>query len=170
MELVDGTLALWDTAGGRTTNLARLPTPARPYEASRIFVPPGGLALSGNRVAVLVLGDNLQTWSLIVFDITTGAGSVVSQSASPYGVTMKGDLLIWADNVGEQANKLIGASERKSMDTDLEAYSFATGNFYRLFPEPGQQGYPDFDGERLVWQDSILGGNDIFTIKLPQGL
>ena len=44
------------------------------------------------------------------------------------------------------------------------------GQIYDLLPLPGQQGYPALSGDRLVWQDSIHGDDDVFTATLPDGL
>jgi hypothetical protein len=37
-----------------------------------------------------------------------------------------------------------------------------------LLRNRGQQGFPALSGDRLVWQETGLGGDDIFTVKLPE--
>lgn len=166
--LDDGRLGVWDaSAGGQPKLLGALP---RPRQRLPFLVQPGGIAISGNRVAALALNGSIEKWAVVVFAIDSGAGSIVSDHASPFGLAMKGDHLVWADSVGQQTSKVTTATGARVTDTDIELYSFATDTFYRLFPERGQQGYPSFDGDRVAWQDSVLGGNDIFTVRLPAGL
>jgi hypothetical protein len=55
-------------------------------------------------------------------------------------------------------------------DTELYLLSLGTGKIYNLFATPGQQGFPSISGRQLVWQDSILGGDDVFTAAVPGGL
>lgn len=165
-QLVDGTLGVWDPERDQETVISTLPTPRRPFPG---LVAPGGLAISGERVAVIAFAGSVNDWALLVFD-RSGFGSLISDRASPFGVAIRGDLVIWADNTGLQSGRVSSATGSEVVDTDIEAYSFATDTFYRVFPLRGQQGFPSFDGTRLAWQDSALGGNDIFTVQLPEGL
>ena len=48
--------------------------------------------------------------------------------------------------------------------------SLNTGRIYDVLPGVGQQGFPALSGNRLVWQDAVFGGDDIFTAELPPGL
>jgi hypothetical protein len=170
--LDDGTLGLWDAQSGQNKVLYTVGTIKIARLLSRgILIPAGGVALSGDHVAVLSFpGDDPHIWNLLSFNISDGKGFLVSDKAGPLGLTLKNNLLIWAEIVGPQGQKIEAASGFMSNDTDLEAYSYNTDTFYRVLPERGQQGFPSFDGDRLVWQDSALGGNDIFTARLPAGL
>jgi hypothetical protein len=106
------------------------------------------------------------TYAATVFG---SSGAVqVSAKAAPFGSAMNEDYAIWAEGVGALPDKV--AEGRSLPDTDLYLYSFETGTIYNLVPETGQQGYPALSGDRLVWQDAVYGGNDIFTATLPSGL
>ena len=164
--LVDGTLGLWDAETGEAKSLATLPALKKQLPFP---VPPGGLAMSNGRIAAIVFNGSISDWALVVFDLD-GNGAIVSDKASPFGVTMNGDMLIWAENVGLESGKVASSSGTEILDTDIEGYSFRTNTFYRIFPLRGQQGFPSFDGDRLARQDSALGGNDIFTVRLPPNL
>ena len=55
-------------------------------------------------------------------------------------------------------------------DTDLMLFSPATGTTVPVTASHGQQGYPELSGDRLVWQESGYGGDDVFTTTLKPGL
>lgn len=97
---------------------------------------------------------------------------VLSENAQPFGAAINPDYSVFVEVVDTlgggvaEANDVVGAFP----DTDLYLYSHQTGAVYDLLPQPGQQGFPALSGSRLVWQDSVYGGDDILTATIPPGL
>ena len=114
------------------------------------------LALDDSQVAVLFDGS--------------GGTTQLTESAVPYGSALNGDYAIWPEAVGALGGGVAADSGRGTVDTDLYLYSLKTGTIYNLLDERGQQGFPAVSGDRLVWQDSVFGGDDIMTAELPPGL
>ncbi len=103
-----------------------------------------------------------------LFDASGGAVQL-SGAAARFGAAINEDYAVWPQAVGELGG---GVSEELGgvTDTDLYLYSFETGTIYNLLAQTGQQGYPAISGDRIVWQDTVFGGNDILTATLPPGL
>ncbi len=121
------------------------------------------VAAYGERVLAV---DDANTTT--VFD-TSGLALQVSDSAITYGAAMNGDYAVWTEGVGDLTGP-VADSYGGSFDSDLYLYSFETGTIYNLLAQTGQQGYPAISGDRIVWQDTVFGGNDILTATLPPGL
>jgi hypothetical protein len=107
-------------------------------------------------------------------DLDAGTVTTLSQNATGHGAAVSAGYALWTevsgDLGGEPAADMIEGG-RAMPDTTLYLYSFATGITYDVLPGvPGQQGYPAIAGDRLVWQDSVVGADDIYTGLLPQGL
>lgn len=98
-----------------------------------------------------------------------GASVAVSGAAGMFGAAMNDEYAVWSEQTGQLTG---GLAEIYTglLDTDLYLYSFRTGTIYNLLAQTGQQGYPSISGDRLVWQDTVFGNNDIFTAPLPSGL
>lgn len=96
----------------------------------------------------------------------------LSDGAVPFGAAVSADHAVWPEQVGTLDGALAAAyaDTDLAIDTDLFGYSFGTGHIYDLLPLEGQQGYPALSGNRLVWQDSVYGGDDVVTATLPDGL
>jgi Zn-dependent metalloprotease len=119
------------------------------------------VATNGGRVLVLD-----KTNAATVFG---SSGAIqVSSKAAPFGAAMNEDYAIWGEAVGELPEKV--AEGLSLPDTNLYLYSFETGTIYDVVSSSGQQGFPALSGNRVVWQDAVYGGNDIFTATLPSGL
>ena len=103
-----------------------------------------------------------------LFD-TSGRALQVSDAALPFGAAVNGDYAVWPEAVGELSGAVAEAYGGAN-DTDLYLYSFETGTIYNLLAQTGQQGYPAISDDRIVWQDTVFGGNDILTATLPPGL
>lgn len=104
----------------------------------------------------------------MLFD-TSGRAMQLSDGAVQFGAAINSDYAVWSEAVGELAGPVADANGG-AIDTDLYLYSFTTGTIYNLLAQTGQQGYPAISGDRIVWQDTIFGGNDILTAILPPGL
>lgn len=146
-----GLVYLW-TPGGSLTQVGELP--------GAIL----SLAAYGDRV--LAVSDE---GPASVFD--AGGNEVpVSSNARPFGATMGADYAIWSERVGVLGGGVAELEGVQAADTDLYLYSMRTGTTYDLLPQRGQQGWPSLSGDRLVWQDAVLGGDDVFTATIPSGL
>ncbi|MCW2817036.1 MAG: Zn-dependent metalloprotease [Nocardioides sp.] len=101
-----------------------------------------------------------------------GDVTVLSQDAKPYGAAMSADYSVFVEITATLGGGVAEANDALGVfpDTDLFLYSHATGAVYDLLPQPGQQGFPSISGDRLVWQDSVYGGDDILTATIPAGL
>ncbi len=98
-----------------------------------------------------------------------GQSFQLSESASPFGITMSGDYVVWAEALGPLVAGVAGGSSPYP-ETDLYLASLASGKVYDLVPAGGQQGFPSLSGDRLVWQDAAFGGDDVLTAEIPDGL
>lgn len=106
--------------------------------------------------------------SATVFD-TSGGTLQVSGAALPFGAAINSDYAVWPERTGDLTGP-VAEAYGGIFDTDLYLYSFETGTIYNLLAQTGQQGYPAISGDRIVWQDTVFGGNDILTATLPPGL
>jgi len=121
------------------------------------------LATYGGNVFVT---DETQRSTLI-----NAAGQVfdVTDHAIPFGAAMSDEYVVFVEATGPLAAGVAGG-QSPFPDTDLYLLSLTSGKIYNLLETPGQQGFPSLSGRQLVWQDSVLGGDDIFTTALPGGL
>ena len=166
----DGTLGTWNIQTGATQILSHEPALPDAYLFS-LGRMPGKLAVFGNRVASLTPQDTYAPPNTVqIFDATTGIGSVISKNAFPGGLAMNGDLLVWSEVVGNQPSPISAIVGTQTGDSDLMAYSFASGSFAILLQERGQQGFPSIGGGQLAWQDSVNLSDDIYSAGLPSGL
>jgi hypothetical protein len=99
-----------------------------------------------------------------------GGSTVLSDSAIPFGAAVTADYVVWTNGIGDLGGGVARTEGASYPDTDLYLWSPGTGNIYDLLPERGQQGFPSMSGDRIVWQDSVFGGDDIFTATIPSGL
>lgn len=140
------------------------------WEPGAGFVQLGQVA--GTVFAVAAYGDRVlavdDAQGATLFD-RSGRALPLSASAGRFGAAINGDYAVWSEAVGVLEG---GVSEDVggATDTDLYLYSFETGTIYNLLAQTGQQGYPAISGDRIVWQDTVFGGNDILTGTLPPGL
>ncbi|MCW2846442.1 MAG: hypothetical protein JWR90_416, partial [Marmoricola sp.] len=188
----DGTVSYVDASGRVST--VRLPdlggdsvtavgagagTVALGTGAGRVlrWTPGGAFArvgrLDGAVLAVAAYGDRV----LAVDDggsarlfASGGSGAELSSGAIPYGAALGEDYAIWVEGVGDLGGGVAETEGRTYPDGDLYLYSLETGTIYDLMPERGQQGFPALSRDRLVWQDSVFGGDDILTATIPPGL
>ena len=93
----------------------------------------------------------------------------LSGAASPFGVTMSAQYVVWAEAIGPARGRRRRRRLAVPGDRPLPA-SLASGKIYDLVPEGGQQGFPSLSGDRLVWQDAAFGGDDVLTAEIPDGL
>jgi len=129
--------------------------------------------LPGTAITTATLGGRVlaidDTGQAVLFD---GNGVMVklSLAATSYGAAMNKDIAIWTERAGNLRRKVAEARARVVyQDTDLHALPFKAGRAQVLIADPGQQGFPSLSGNRLVWQESALKGNDIFTRTLSTG-
>ncbi|MEZ5116113.1 MAG: hypothetical protein R2737_07585 [Candidatus Nanopelagicales bacterium] len=161
--LEDGTLALWDTATDRVRVLGQHGF----ARAGGIFVPSGGLAMSGDRIAVI--DEPLGVGRVMVYDLAADKVTTLTEDASPFGIALDGDLVVWSEVTGLMPGLINQISKAGFVDTELRGYSFATGTYYEMADPRGQQGFPDLLDGTLAWQDTVGGSNDIYQMGIPDG-
>ena len=128
--------------------------------------------VSGSVFSVAAYGDRVlavdDDRGATLFD-ASGRAVLLSDAAGRFGAAMNADYAVWSEGVGVLGG---GVSEEVGgvTDTDLYLFSFESGTIYNLLRQTGQQGYPAISGDRIVWQDTVFGGNDILTALLPSGL
>jgi hypothetical protein len=98
-----------------------------------------------------------------------GQAYTVSSNATLFGAAVSADYAVWAEARGPITAGVLPEG-RGFPETDLFVLSLATGRIYDLLATDAQQGFPALSGRRVVWQDAALGGNDIMTAVLPEGL
>lgn len=129
--------------------------------------------LPGAVLSVAAYGDRVIAVSdanvASAFD-ASGTETKLSESAYPYGAAMGKEYAVWPEIVGSLGGAIAESEGIQFPDTDLYLWSTTTGDVYNLLDERGQQGYPALSGNRLVWQDGVLGGDDVFTATIPSGL
>jgi hypothetical protein len=94
----------------------------------------------------------------------------VSRNATPFGATMSGEYVVWAEATARIETPVVPGGTSPYPETDLYLLSLGTGKIYDLHPAPAQQGFPSISGRQLVWQDATYGGDDVFTAAIPGGL
>ena len=100
-----------------------------------------------------------------------GRSFVLSNRALPFSAALSSEYAVWTEAIGStQAGVVPETVQKRFPETDLYVMSLATGKIYSLVSGTGQQGFPALSGRRLVWQDAGLGGDDIRTMVLPEGL
>lgn len=140
------------------------------WEPGAGFVQLGQVA--GTVFSVAAYGDRVlavdDAGGATLFD-GSGRALQLSDAAGRFGAAVNGEYAVWSQSVGELGG---GVAEQigGATDTDLYLYSFESGTIYNLLAQTGQQGYPAISGDRIVWQDTVFGGNDILTALLPPGL
>jgi Zn-dependent metalloprotease len=187
----DGTVSYVDAAGTVTT--ADLPdlgganvtsvgtgggTVALGTESGRVLLwRPGGDfeelgQMDGAVLAIAAYGDRVLGVDdgnhAVAFD--PGGPTELSDSAIPFGAAVSKDYVVWTNAIGELGGGVARTEGASYPDTDLYLWSPASGTVYDLLPERGQQGFPSMSGDRVVWQDAVHGGDDIYTATVPSGL
>lgn len=146
-----GRVILWQPGGNGFTQLGRLQGSISAVAAYGTRA----LAVDDQNVAALLDAD--------------GTAITLSQAASRFGAAINDKYAVWPEVTGTLGGA-ISEGLGGASDTDLYLYSFETGTIYNLLAQTGQQGFPAISGDRLVWQDTVFGGNDVFTATLPSGL
>ena len=126
--------------------------------------------MTTNVVSVAAFGDDLVAVDAagVVATFDSEGFAQLSDSALPYGVAINGEYAVWSEALGPLPGR---ANEGGYYpDADLYGYSLSTGTTFSVMEVPGQQAAPALSGNRLVWQDAVLGGDDVFTATLPSGL
>jgi hypothetical protein len=128
--------------------------------------------MNGAVLATAAYGDRVLAVDDTNHATSFGPGGAVdlSDSAIPFGAAMSKDYVVWTNAIGELGGGVARTEGASYPDTDLYMWSPTSGTIYDLLPERGQQGFPALSGDRIVWQDSVLGGDDIFTATIPSGL
>lgn len=148
-----GTIVVWQP-GSDARVLAEVEAPVWAVDAH------------GDRVAVVHGGGPL---SVTLFDLSSGESRTLSGRAGPFGITVSDRYVVWAQVIGELGGR-VSAEHGGLPDTDLYLHSLATGTTYVALRQRGQQGFPYLSGNRIVWQDGVLGGDDVFLADVPGGL
>ena len=140
--------------------------------------PPGGPiaqvgTMTGAVVALAVYGDRViavdDRYHAVLFE--KGSKVALSSRALPFGAAVNGTYAVWTEVSGLLTGKIseaVGANYPQ-YDTDLHLYSSGTQKIYAPVAGRGQQAFPSLSGNRLVWQDAVLGGDDLFTLAIPSG-
>jgi thermolysin metallopeptidase-like protein len=128
--------------------------------------------MDGAVISVAAYGDDvvaIDDGGVATLFGAAGQTTQLSTAASPFGVTMSDQYVVWPEALGPLTAGVAGGSSAFP-DTDLYLVSLATGKVYDLVPGGGQQGFPSLSGDRLVWQDAAFGGDDVLTVEVPPGL
>jgi hypothetical protein len=129
------------------------------------------VAVDADVVAAVVSEVPLATLRTEIYVSTAGEQPRrVSQAALPFGVAVRGDYVVWPQTLPTEVIAGRVNKEGRYLENDLHLYSVKSKRTFRLLRQPGDQAYPAMSGNRLVWQDAILAGNNIFTANVPDGL
>ena len=161
----DGVVSTWDLQTKEETTLARFSPFRAPF---RLLRNPGDLAVSGRHVAVL--GNSKNSFipqTVVLFDVDAKTTDVLSKRAFPSGVAIDGNNVVWSEIVGRQNSGVSKFLNDPVADSDLAVYAIDSKTTSIALKERGQQGFPSIVGRRLAWQDSLAGGDDIYTAELP---
>jgi hypothetical protein len=153
-----GTIITWKAGGDAKALPERLPDAAIE------------VAVDGDNLAAVVSEMPVDRARSDLYVFTGERPQLVSQLALPVGLAVEGDYVVWPELI---LNELIPGRinvEDGIFETDLHLYSRKTKSNFRLLRQAGEQAYPAFSQDRLVWQDAILSGNNIFTANVPAGL
>jgi Zn-dependent metalloprotease len=154
-----GTVILWEPGSAPRALPQRLPD----YVIE--------LALDGDVVAAAVL-ELPRVSSRAEIYVIAGEEQPrrVSEAAVPFGIAVEGQYVVWPEVLDTEVIPGRVNEADGYLENDLHLHSVATKRTFRLLRQPGDQGYPAMSGNRLVWQDAILAGNNIFTANVPDGL
>jgi Zn-dependent metalloprotease len=161
VELYDGSVLTWDLATEELKTVFSAPPPPSDYLAA-----PGGLIISGRNIFLLApLADRDSPFWQVV-QISEGSAEVLSSSAFPAGLTADGDVVVWSEFTGVTRTGVAGVLGQVAVDSDLVAYNIRSKNYGLIVRERGQQGFANLRADRLVWQDSLAGADDIYGLQL----
>jgi Zn-dependent metalloprotease len=141
-----------------------------PRVLGRVDGPAVAVAVAGDAVVVSSLPNFDLLATVWLFDLTdpSGTSTVLSTTATPFGLAASGDLVVWPEGVGDLSGGVAQLLSVAPPDSDLFLYDLGTGIVRDLTPERGQQGYPALDGTHLAWQDASRGGDDIRGMDLSR--
>ena len=163
-ELKDGTIWTWDTTTTEAHQVYKAGV-LDPLPTQR----PGQIVVVGTEVFALVAGDDEVHWQVVHIGANAKA-ETLSTSAFPAGLAADGNVVVWAETTGIVRTGVAGVLKRGDVvDSDLIAYSTATGHYGAVVQQRGQQGFPSLRGTHLVWQDSLAGADDIYGLTLDTG-
>ena len=111
---------------------------------------------------ILAIDDNR---TARLFDSAARTTTDLSSSASIFGGAVNEHGAVWANNIGRLHGRVEDLFSYGSSDTDLYRFAFGTHITSRM-KQRGQQGFPALSGNRLVWQESGLGGDTIFSARI----
>lgn len=174
---VDGTVVAFQTEDGRIqvwdlqTNKVKVLDQIDAQMTNRRFSGfPGAVKVSGRTVAALGGrdGSGFPTY-VTLYDVDKGSSEVLTNRAFPAGLSFDGNHLVWSEVTGRQPSALAALIGRSVAETELVIYSLQSKTGSYALKERGQQGFASIGGDRLAWQDSVRGGDDIYTATLPAG-
>ena len=164
----DGALFVWTLSANDVTELVRFdPSPLAGFYPDAFIMPTGGLAMSGERIAVV--GTTRYPGPLVVLDLAAGTMTTYSTQALPLGVAINDSYVVWVENLGAQSSPVNGyGTEGVGFpDTELRGFAFGEETYYRMVNARGQQGFPSLSDSLLAWQESANGNSDIYAVRLP---
>ena len=163
----DGRVQVWDLETDKVTVLDQIDPQLRGTEFGGF---PGAIQVSSGNVAVLGGRDGTGYPSFVtLYNIASGSSELLSRYAFPAGLSFDGERLLWSQAERLQPSPVAALIGRRVADTELVVYSLATKSSAIVLEQRGQQGFASIAGDRLAWQDSVSGGDDIYTAQLPEG-
>ncbi len=162
----DGRVQVWDTGTGEIKVLDQLEAPISDQRFAGFS---GAIKVSGTNVAILGGREgNRFPQFLTLYNAQSGTSELISKWAFPAGLSFDGNRLLYSEDVGPQDSSIAALLGRYIRNTDLILYSVDTKESSVALEERGQQGFASIAGDRLAWQDSVSGGDDIYTATLPE--
>ena len=163
----DGQLRTWDI---QTNNVKVLDRIEPQLKRQAFYSYPGAVKVSGNNVAVLGgLEGSSYPGYVILYTGESGSGEIISKNAFPAGLSFDGNHLAYSEFIGSQNSPLAALVNTAVDDSDVLIYSVDSKDTFVAIHERGQQGFASIGAGRLAWQDSVSGGDDIYTANLPEG-
>lgn len=115
---------------------------------------------------------NPRRYDVYAYDLGTGEEKRLTSATSADGMNLSidGNLVVWADNRHADPEVSTHPSNAPEYNNDIYLYDLTTGREERITSYPGNDHYPDIDGNRILWlrQEDYIRA-DVFVYNLETG-
>jgi len=115
---------------------------------------------------------NPRHYDVYAYDLNTGEERRLTSATTADGtdLSIDGNLVVWADNRHADPEVWTHPSSAPEYNNDIYLYDLTTGREERITSYPGNDHYPDIDGNKIVWlrQEDYIRA-DVFVYNLETG-
>jgi beta propeller repeat protein len=115
---------------------------------------------------------NPRHYDVYAYDLSTSKEKRLTSATTADGTDLStdGNLVVWADNRNADPEVWTHPSNDPDYNNDIYVYDLNTGQEKRITSYPGNDHYPDIDGNKIVWlrQEDYIRA-DVFVYNLETG-